>query len=250
MNRIAQLSGLVAMLVLASATWAGGISCSAVGDTVAGERDHLVLAYGIVATTSDTARTLRTLRQTVLQQYMDSVGLKSDTLVPVRCDQMLDIAGLTTSDVQYMDNSRVAVAIWRSSDGKKAFASHAAIPRLIKATPPMYPDLEVSSIDASDGPNTADGWVAFAIKDKLALQGMLGLGLGMRLLDLDPPVAKLLLCKSRNDFKLASDLIVQPPLTSLLADISQLIDKADRQISVGRLGDDLKQRIRAACSLG
>jgi hypothetical protein len=196
----------------------------------------------------------RYLDATVLGNYKAKLGYVS----PVKLRFIVCGGGLQPltlrerRDVEGLQDLRVALAVWRSSENGKAIVTHVVTGELARDVPSELADSHIVFFDLSSADDVPGRWNDPSAAGAPALQFLIGLSLGMALLEKrDGPGAKLALCKSRGDMSAALDRRLRPGPneTQLTALFQTLIAEADKLIDAGSKPNvDIARRISAACA--
>jgi len=196
----------------------------------------------------------RYLDTTVLGNYKAKLGY----VLPVKLRFIVCGGGLKPltlrerRDVVGLQELGVALAVWRSSENGKAVVTHLVTGEVARDLPSELADAHIVFVDPSSADDAPGRWNDPAAAGAPAMQSLIGLGLGMALLEKrDGPGAKLALCKSRGDMSAALDRRLRPGPneTQLTALFQKLIAEADRLIDSGSKPNvEVALRISAACA--
>jgi hypothetical protein len=248
---------LAAAVSVCAAPSLAAIDCDRARDLAPAPGTHAVIAY--VDAAEDTVRAFDRMRgrvQTaVLSDYLKSLdgATPADAkLIFVICQRPRPV--IERDDIERLMGAKVSLALTRIREGSSVMFAQAVIPQIHRSNPAFSSDLDVFSADGSESDLSVAGWEAAIHANRMSLNALLGLALGMHQLEArNGPLAKLLLCKSRSDLRNAKGLLLDDSPqseTDLLGYIGELLKQEESLVARSSTPIDakLRQQIELACA--
>jgi hypothetical protein len=251
------LRGLAAVVSFCAAPALAAIDCDRARNLALEPGTHAVIAY--VDAGNDTVKAFERMRgrvqSAVLSDYLkppagtSPPAAKLIFVISQRPRPVID-----RDDIKKLMGSKVTLALTRIREGSNVIFAQAVIPQIYRRNPAVTSDLDVFAADGSASDLAVAGWEASIHANRMSLNALLGLALGIHYLEArNGPMAKLLLCKSRSDLRNARDLLLNDSPQSeqdLLVDIDELLRQAEPMAASASTAIDasLRQQIKLACA--